>query len=135
MAVQSASGVVAAPVAVPSPAVRKSAHPLAAAANRTWRNPLGRFGLSILVLLVFMAVFAPAIAPYDPIAQHQGKELQSPNSEFWLGTDELGRDLLSRVIFGARPSLIVALMVVLIGGVLGIVAGLAAGYFGKGVDT
>jgi len=61
--------------------------------------------------------------------------LLGPNSGFWLGTDELGRDLLSRVIYGARPSLIVALMVVVIGGGLGILAGLAAGYFGGWVNA
>jgi len=97
-----------------------------AAFIRTYRNPLGMFGMAILGVLVFAAIFAPWITPYDPIVQHQGKELLGPNSEFWMGTDELGRDLLSRVIYGARPSLIVALMVVGIGGGLGILAGLAA---------
>ena len=66
--------------------------------------------------LTVAAIAAPLISPYDPIVQHQGKELLGPNSAFWLGTDELGRDLLSRVIYGARPSLIVALMVVVLGG-------------------
>ncbi|HEX8968692.1 MAG TPA: ABC transporter permease, partial [Chloroflexota bacterium] len=136
MAVQSASGVVTSPaVAKVGVALRKSPHPLTAAFWRTWRNPLGFFGLIILGLLVFAAFAAPVISPYDPIVQHQGKELLGPGSDFWLGTDELGRDLLSRVIYGARPSLVVALMVVLIGGGLGIVAGLAAGYFGGWVDA
>ena len=76
--------------------------------TRTWRNPLGKFGVTILGVLVFAAIFAPLISPYDPIVQHQGKELLGPNTEFWMGTDELGRDLLSRVIWGARPSLVVA---------------------------
>jgi peptide/nickel transport system permease protein len=136
MAVRSATDVVASPgFAVHTPAVRKSPHPLAAAFRRTWRNPLGFAGLTILSLIAFGAVFAPLISPYDPIVQHQGKELLGPNAEFWFGTDELGRDLLSRVIFGARPSLMVALMVVGIGGTLGIVSGLAAGYIGKWVDA
>jgi peptide/nickel transport system permease protein len=136
MAVGSASDLVTSPrVVVVKPTVRKSPHPLSAAFVRTWRNPLGFFGLLILGLLVFAAIAAPLISPYDPIVQHQGKELLGPNSAFWLGTDELGRDLLSRVIYGARPSLIVALMVVVLGGGLGIVAGLAAGYFGGWVDS
>jgi len=84
---------------------------------------------------VFVALAAPLVSPYDPVVQHPGKELQGPSTEFWLGTDELGRDLLSRVIFGARPSLIVALMVVAIGGGLGIVAGLTAGYLGGWVNA
>jgi peptide/nickel transport system permease protein len=136
MAVRSASEVVASPplVAVPQ-RVKKSPHPLNAAFVRTWRNPLGKFGLIILGILVFAAIFAPLISPYDPIVQHQGKELLGPNAEYWFGTDELGRDLLSRVIYGARPSLVVALMVVLIGGGLGIVSGLTAGYFGGWVNS
>ena len=84
---------------------------------------------------MLIAITAPWISPYDPIVQHQGKELQGPSREFWLGTDELGRDLLSRVIWGARPSLTVAIMVIIIGGGIGIVAGLAAGDLGGWVDS
>jgi peptide/nickel transport system permease protein len=136
MAVRSATDVVARPPAVAVPQrVKKSPHPLTAAMFRTWRNPLGKFGVIILGILVFAAIFAPWISPYDPIVQHQGKELLGPNSQFWMGTDELGRDLLSRVIYGARPSLVVAVMVVFIGGVLGICAGLTAAYFGGWVNA
>ena len=67
--------------------------------------------------------------------QHQGKELLGPSAQFWLGTDELGRDLFSRIIYGARPSLVVALMVMVIGGGLGIVSGLTAGYVGGWVNA
>src|SRR5260370_591309 len=99
MAVRSATDVLARPPwAATAPRIKKSAHPLAAAFLRTWRNPLGFFGLIILGLLVFAAIAAPLISPYDPIAQHQGKELLGPSGQFWFGTDELGRDLLSRVI-------------------------------------
>jgi ABC-type dipeptide/oligopeptide/nickel transport system permease subunit len=137
MAVESASGLATGARQVPrvAPSIRKSAHPLNAAFVRTWRNPLGLLGLVILGLLVFAALAAQLISPYDPIVQHQGKELLGPNPAFWLGTDELGRDLLSRVIYGARPSLTVALMVVVIGGGLGILAGLTAGFFGGWVDA
>jgi peptide/nickel transport system permease protein len=136
MAVRSASELVASPpLAVPEKRVRKSPHPLIAAFVRTYRNPLGFFGLLILSLLVLAAILAPVISPYDPIVQHQGRELLGPNSQFWFGTDELGRDLLSRIIFGTRPSLTVAVMVVFIGGGLGILAGLAAGYFGGWVEA
>jgi ABC-type dipeptide/oligopeptide/nickel transport system permease subunit len=115
--------------------IKKSPHPLHAAFVHTWRNPLGMFGIIILVVLVLAAVLAPFISPYDPIVQHPGKELLGPNSEFWFGTDELGRDLLSRIIYGTRPSLAVAIMVVIIGGGLGIVAGLSAGYLGGWVNA
>jgi peptide/nickel transport system permease protein len=136
MVVQSAPGIASgARVAPAAPAVRPSPHPLASAFERTWRNPLGLTGLIILGLLVFFALAAPLISPYDPAAQHQGYELLGPNSQFWLGTDDLGRDLLSRVIYGSRPSLVVAVMVVVIGGGLGIVAGLTAGYFGGWVNS
>jgi peptide/nickel transport system permease protein len=123
------------PLPPPAQQLRQPVHPFVGAFIRTYRNPLGLFGLLILALLVFAALAAPLIAPYDPIVQHQGQELLGPNGAFWLGTDELGRDLLSRVIYGARPSLVVALMVVAIGGGLGILAGLAAGYFGGWVST
>jgi peptide/nickel transport system permease protein len=136
MAVRSASELVASPpLVLPGTRIRKSAHPLAAAFVRTYRNPLGFFGLLILGLLILAALTAPLISPYDPIVQHQGMELLGPNGTFWFGTDELGRDLLSRIIFGTRPSLVVALMVVTIGGGLGILAGLAAGYFGGWVEA
>jgi ABC-type dipeptide/oligopeptide/nickel transport system permease subunit len=135
MAVQSGSLVATPAVATPKKVVRKSRHPLVAAFMRTYRNPLGLFGMIILGILVFAAIFAPWITPYDPIVQHQGKELLGPTSEFWMGTDELGRDLLSRTIYGARPSLIVALMVVGIGGTLGIGAGLLAGYNGGWLES
>jgi ABC-type dipeptide/oligopeptide/nickel transport system permease subunit len=123
-------GVVAAPTVF-----KKSPHPLNAAFVRTVRNPLGFFGLAILSLLVLIALAAPLIAPHDPIVQHPGKELLAPGPDFLLGTDELGRDLLSRVIYGTRPSLVVALMVVILGGGLGIVTGLAAGYLGGWVNA
>ncbi len=136
-AVQSAGELVASPpLSLPKERFRKSArHPLASAFVRTYRNPLGFFGLAILGLLVSAAIAAPLISPYDPIVQHQGRELLGPNSQFWFGTDELGRDLVSRIIYGTRPSLVVALMVVGIGGGLGILAGLAAGYFGGWVEA
>jgi len=136
MAVESASGVTVRRHAVAAPTTfRKSPHPLNAAFVRTWRNPLGFFGLAILGLLVLIALAAPLIAPYDPVVQHPGRELLAPGPDFLLGTDELGRDLLSRVIYGTRPSLVVALMVVVLGGGLGIITGLAAGYLGGWVNA
>ena len=136
MAVQSSTGIATGPRAIAvARRIKKSPHPFNSAFGRTWRNPLGFFGLSILGLLVFVALAAPLISPYDPIVQHQGKELLGPTSAFWFGTDELGRDVLSRVMYGARPSLAVSVMVVILGGGLGIVAGLVAGYLGGWVNA
>ena len=85
---------------MPAKRIKKSPHPLASAFVRTYRNPLGLFGLLILGLILLAAIAAPLISPYDPIVQHQGKELLGPSATFWFGTDELGRDLLSRIIYG-----------------------------------
>ena len=104
-------------ISVPS---RKARGPLAMAFVRTARNPLGLFGLIILGLVVGSALAAPWITPYDPVAQHPGFELKGPGGAFLLGTDELGRDLLSRVVYGTRPSLVVSLIVVTLGGGLGL---------------
>src|SRR5262245_48246399 len=72
-------------------------HPLIQAFQRTIRNPMGMFGITVVCLLALAALTAPWIAPYDPIEQHPGSELRPPSGLFWLGTDNLGRDLLSRI--------------------------------------
>ncbi len=133
MAVQSAAtpGV----VTVSAVAIKKPRGPLVAGMLRTAQNPVGLFGILLLALLVFTALAAPMLAPYDALLQHPGRELAGPSGAFPLGTDELGRDLLSRLIFGTRPTLLVAVMVVVLGGGLGILSGLAAGYLGGWVDA
>src|SRR5712691_2894213 len=108
----------------------RSRGPLFSAFMRTVRNPLGLFGLLVLAALVMVALTAPVIAPHDPAEQHPGFELQDPSRDFPLGTDDLGRDLLSRVIFGTRPSLAVSLIVAGLGGGVGILIGLVVGYLG-----
>ncbi|MEZ5760367.1 MAG: ABC transporter permease [Paracoccaceae bacterium] len=89
-------------------------------------DPMGLFGLTIAVLLILSALFAPWIAPYDPAALDVPAKLQGPSAAHWLGTDELGRDVLSRAIWGGRIALTVALVAtalsVLIGGLLGMLA-------------
>jgi peptide/nickel transport system permease protein len=104
------------------------------AVARTIRNPIGLFGVAVLTLLVICAVGAPVISPYSPIEQHAGAELRPPSGEYLLGTDNLGRDLLSRIIFGSRASLLVGVVAVALGAGVGIATGLAAGYFGGIVD-
>ena len=90
-------------------------------------------GLAILSFYVFLAVFAPAIAPYDPTVR-VGRALQPPSPKHPFGTDNLGRDVLSRVIYGARIALTIAFLAVLIASVIGIPLGLISGYIGGAFD-
>jgi peptide/nickel transport system permease protein len=86
-------------------------------------------GAAILVLVALAALLAPWIAPYDPMALKVLDRLQSPRAAHWFGTDELGRDVFSRVIFGARYSLLIGALVVVVSMVAGVLLGLAAGFF------
>src|SRR6202165_2071612 len=95
---------------------------------------LGRWGLAVTVLLVLVAVLAPWIAPRDPAAQSLAERLLPPSAHHWMGTDELGRDLLSRTLYGARVSLLVGVSVVLGAGIAGLALGSLAGYFGGAFD-
>src|SRR5687768_6099589 len=113
-----ASTRVLAPSGVATPGatiVRKPRTPLVQALQRVVRNPMGLIGVSIMSLLIVGALAAPVISPYDPIAQNPGAELRAPSGQFLLGTDNLGRDLLSRIIFGARNSLLVGVVAVGLG--------------------
>jgi peptide/nickel transport system permease protein len=92
-------------------------------------------GAIIIVAILIMAIFAPLLAPYDPDEQNLETFLQQPSSSHLLGTDELGRDTLSRVIFGSRISLIVGLVGVALAGTFGTILGLVAGYFSGWVGT
>jgi peptide/nickel transport system permease protein len=87
------------------------------------------------LLLVFTAAAAPWLAPYDPTVQHRGMELKPPSATFLLGTDQLGRDLLSRIIYGSRASLLVGVFSVALGAGVGVSTGLLAGYVGGWIDV
>ena len=91
--------------------------------------------LGFIVVVILIAIFAPLVAPYDPLDQDLRNTLQGPSGSHLLGTDELGRDVLSRMIFGTRVSLLAALQAVGIAILLGVPPGLLAGYFGGWVDT
>jgi len=106
----------------------KSSNPLALALGKVWRSRTGRVGVVIISFFVLVAVAAPVLAPHDPIEQFRGDELLSPSLEYPLGTDQLGRDLLSRVIYGARVSLAAGVLAVFVGASIGISSGLIAGY-------
>jgi peptide/nickel transport system permease protein len=88
------------------------------------------FGIVIILLVIITAIFAPLLAPYDPYDQDLSKSLVEPSSEHWLGTDALGRDTLSRLIFGSRNSLMVGVIALGIAAVIGISLGLLAGFLG-----
>lgn len=91
-------------------------------------KPLGAMGLILVFLLVFLAIGAPFISPYDPYEQYPAEKMQAPSLRYFFGTDNLGRDLFSRVIWGAQVSLKVGIVAVSIGTVLGTTIGLVSAY-------
>ena len=94
----------------------------------------GSVGFVLCVILVILAVGAPWLAPYNPAAQNLVARLVPPSAAHWMGTDELGRDVLSRVIYGARVSMSVSVSVVFGAGIIGLILGSLAGYFGGWFD-
>ena len=114
-----------------APAVRRG--------NTVWRSlkgqPLAAFGLALVVFFSVLAVFAPLIAPYAPAALDLNHRLAAPSQFHWFGTDELGRDTFSRIVFGARISLIVAVSVVACSLSIGLILGGLAGFYGGALDT
>jgi peptide/nickel transport system permease protein len=120
----------ATPAGVPDPtgvpATRRSAR--RKAFDRFVRNPRALGGLVVVVVLGLVALFADQIVPFDPAAQNISNRLAAPSAEHWLGTDDFGRDLLSRMIVGSRVSLIVGVLSVLIVLLIGVSVGLLAGY-------
>ena len=119
------------------PELTKRVHrgPLAEVLFRLSKSPLAMFGLAIILLLVFCAIFAEMISPYDPTAQDLAHMFETPSSAHWLGTDEFGRDILSRLIYGARGSLQVGFVAVGIALVLGGFLGAVSGYYGGRLDN
>jgi len=103
--------------------------------RRLLRRPASAFGLVVVVAFVVMALGAPVLAPYDPVAASFATIRKAPSAAHWFGTDEIGRDVLSRVIFGARASLLAGVVSVVISLSIGVPAGLLAGYAGGVVDT
>jgi ABC-type dipeptide/oligopeptide/nickel transport system permease subunit len=91
-------------------------------------------GLAIIVTFVVLAIMAPVISPYDPNAQNLRDAIQGPSGSHWLGTDQLGRDVATRLMYGARISLMIGVLAVLIGLVIGVPLGMIAGYYGGWAD-
>jgi peptide/nickel transport system permease protein len=119
------------------PKSRRQAH--FGQAYRRWlalrRNPLALVGLAIVVGLIVIAALAPWIAPYSPVLQDLDNRLLPPSTLHWMGTDDLGRDILSRILWGARITLTVVALVAVIVAPVGLAVGVLAGYFGGWVDA
>src|SRR5687768_1771684 len=98
------------------------------------RNRVAVIGLVIIALMVLGAVFAPLIAPHDPITPHYTARLAPPGAQFLLGSDELGRDLLSRLLYGARISLVIGFVAQAVSITIGGALGLLAGWYGDWID-
>jgi peptide/nickel transport system permease protein len=124
-------------------------HRRAVTAHRTWSahrlssnaivrfirsKPLGAAGAVLLILLLISAVFADFIAPYDPILQDVPYRLRPPDESFWFGTDIYGRDMFSRIVFGARISLYVGALSVVVGTLVGLLVGIASGFLSGTFD-
>ena len=99
------------------------------------RHKPALIGMTFVIMLVIVAIFAPIIAPYDPNKVSILDSKNPPSREHWLGNDDVGRDILSRVIFGTRVALIVGLGATTIAVVIGVTVGATAGYFGGKIDT
>ncbi|SDG61561.1 ABC transporter permease [Pelagibacterium luteolum] len=94
-------------------------------------RPTAAIGLIVITLVVLAAIFAPLLTPYNPAQLSIVNRLTAPNPEFWLGTDDLGRDIFTRVLYAGQTSLSVAFAVVIVASILGILLGLVAGFFRK----
>jgi peptide/nickel transport system permease protein len=98
------------------------------------QQPLGAASAAAVILMVVLAVFAPQIAPYDPVTNHYEFMELAPSAQFWLGTDQFGRDLLSRIIWGARTALFIGFTSAILGATIGLVLGVASAYFSGWFD-
>jgi peptide/nickel transport system permease protein len=98
------------------------------------QQPLGAAGLAFIVLMAVCALFAPWVAPYDPLNVDYASMLAAPSADHWLGTDSFGRDVLSRIIFGARTALAVGFLASFTGSTIGAIIGVVSAYFGGKID-
>jgi peptide/nickel transport system permease protein len=98
--------------------------------RRVLRSPSAAVGGAVVLFILALALLAPLIAPYDPNLQETANRLMPPDAAHWFGTDGFGRDILSRIIYGARPTLLLVLVVVLLMAPLGILVGILSGFFG-----
>jgi ABC-type dipeptide/oligopeptide/nickel transport system permease subunit len=123
-------------IAAPPPVhTDRAVGPVRRVVSSLWRQRLAKVSGGVLLLLILVAIFAPLVAPADPLKQDLDASLASPGGDHLLGTDQLGRDILSRLIFGARLSLGAAAIAVTVAVLVGVLPGLVAGYVGGRVDA
>jgi len=122
-----AEPVVARPASGPAAALQHARYILA-------ENPVTAFAFALLILIVIAAVFGPVLVPHDPLASETASALKPPSPQHWFGTDQLGRDIFSRVIVATRLDLFIAVASVVLVFLMGGLAGVAAGYFGGWTD-
>lgn len=103
--------------------------------KRIWNTPSLLIGIIMFAVLILLTVFIPYISPYDPSAQNLSAFLQPPSADHWLGTDQLGRDLFTRLIYAARTDLKIMVLAEIIPFCTGVFLGMLAGYYGKWIDT
>ena len=112
-----------------------SSHPSLAIARRLWATGSGRVGVVIVGIFIAMALFAPELSPHNPLTAYTSFPLSGPSLRFPLGTDSIGRDLLSRLIYATRPALYVGVVAVGLAALVGVTFGIVAGYFGGVFDV
>ncbi|MBD3304854.1 ABC transporter permease subunit [candidate division KSB3 bacterium] len=106
----------------------------AAVLRRFTKNPIIPIGTMIIILMILVGSLAPYLSPYDPSKMSPRDRREAPSKQFWLGTDRLGRDMLSRMIWGARVSLVIGVLAVAVSLVVGLTIGLMSGYYGGMLD-
>lgn len=119
----------------PPSAVRRAWERTREVARQLLRRPLATFGLLIIILFILVAVFAPVIAPYDYDQLIRGAARQAPGSEYLFGTDDLGRDVFSRVVYGSREIMLIPAVTTVLSVLFGTILGLIAGYYGGILDN
>jgi peptide/nickel transport system permease protein len=125
---------VSAPVITPIASPTRQRAPLRTIWHFCRREPLGAFGMAIVIIMAVAGFSAELIAPYSPTANDFASMTEAPSWAHWLGTDQFGRDLLSRIIYGARTALIVGLSSAFVGGTAGLILGVGSAYFGGAID-
>lgn len=127
----------AAPSSMQSPNSRREARLIQfkIGLRRVVRNPSTLVGGLLVLILLVMALIAPLIATHDPMAQILTDRLQPPSAAHWLGTDQLGRDIYSRLVYGAQPTLLIVILVIAFSAPFGLIIGMVAGYMGGWVET
>lgn len=122
-------------IAIEAPSVSRRPSRALAILRSLLKDPIGCAALVILLVVLILAIFAPWIAQFDPLQQNRRAILKAPSVVYWFGTDDIGRDVFSRVLHGTRISLFVGLMVVSLTMLVGGLIGMVSGYFGGWVDT